>query len=83
MIRFQALTSWKLSEQPDGKYLEPALAGDHRLHAWCDVTGQAAESLLPEPNLLVIQAQADEETFAAVNADPACLVLWSKQTADM
>lgn len=82
MILFQVLTSWKLNETLDGKYLEPGLVSDYLLHSWSDVTGQPAENLLPEPNLLAIQAQASAETFAAILADPQYLVLWSKMIAD-
>lgn len=82
MIQFQALTPWGLSEKPEGTYLEPILSTEYPLACWSDVTGQAAENLLPEPNLFAIQAQAVEETFAAIQADPRYLILWSKVIAD-
>lgn len=81
-ILFQTLTAWVLNSSEDGNFLEPALAVDHKLLSWSDVTGQSAANLLPDPNLFAIQAQADEETFAAIQADTRYLVLWSKRIAD-
>ena len=82
MILFQALTPWTLSNQDGALFVEPALASNYSLAAWSDVTGQAASNLLPEPNLFAVQAQTDEQTFAAIQADTRYLVLWSKQIAE-
>lgn len=82
MILFQVMTPWTLIEQAEGLFVEPALASAYKLVSWSDITGQLAENLLPEPNLYIIQAQADQETFAAISADPSYQVLWSKIIAD-
>ena len=68
MIRAQLLTPWA----GDGAStpFRPAVADHHPLHSWVDVTGQPAQALTPDPNLLLIEATLTEETLHAIESDP-------------
>lgn len=85
MIEFQILTPWQLVyETGDGlmggaNFIQPQVASQYALSSWQDVTGQPANHLVPEPNLLIIQAQADLAVFSLLENDPNYFILWSKE----
>lgn len=70
MIRFQALTQWSVSK-------EPQLALDYILIECSDVTAQPHENIVPAPNLHTIEGVADDAVFALIETDANYPVMWS------
>ncbi len=71
MIRFQALTNWSASR-------EPQLALDYALIECSDVTGQPQENVDPDPNIYIVECVAEDAVFATIEADANYQVLWSE-----
>jgi hypothetical protein len=79
MIRARILTPWSGTGKEGDPY-RPQIGDDFKLATTQDVTGQPVASLLPTPNLHVVEITADETTFAAIVAHKSYgpgAVLWS------
>lgn len=74
LLRVHVLTPWTVT----GNNYQPQLPVDHPVQSWVDITGQPASSIVPSPNLLVIEAVCTDTTLAAIEADATFSVLWSE-----
>ena len=73
-FRIHVLTPWLNT----GTSYQPQLPADHAVESWVDVTGQPAGSIVPSPNLFMIEAVCTDTALAAIEADATYSVLWSE-----
>jgi hypothetical protein len=77
MITAAILTPYSGDGKSQATAYRPTIIDFYDFISWRDVTGAAADSLPPDINLMVIEAEMDDATLAEIEADPAFLVLWS------
>lgn len=53
----------------------PRVADDYPAVKYADLTGQSAAQILPSPDAYTVQVICDGPTLAAIEADPAYVVL--------
>jgi hypothetical protein len=68
------LTPWTGTGTETDPY-RPLARDVFALASWVDFTHQACETLMPDPNLLAIEARCDDLALAAIEADGRFLVL--------
>ncbi|MGB8648862.1 MAG: hypothetical protein WCF84_26735 [Anaerolineae bacterium] len=87
MMRLQVLSPW-VGTGTDADPLHPLdtpadpfraqISDDYTLVSRVDVTGQPRSSLIPAPNVFVVEVVCDDTVAAAIDADPKYAVLWSE-----
>lgn len=78
MKRAQVLTPW-IGDGRSADSANRAAVGDaYTLERWTDVTGQPAENLQPDPNLLAVEIVCEDAVLAQIDADPDYEILWSE-----
>ena len=76
MYELEVVTTWTVV---DGANV-PAVAALLGPGDSCeDRTGQPAENIMPDPNIVVFGVYCSADTLAAITADPAQTVLWSQE----
>jgi len=63
----------------EGDAYRPAVADDYRALTWVDVTGQVADNLIPDPNLVLIEVTCDSGTLSQIEGDNRYQVLYSEE----
>lgn len=80
MMRAEILTPWAGTGTQENPY-RPLLIDDHEVVLYRDTTGQVAENIRPDPNLLIIEIVCDDLVLDAVESDPKYEVLTSEEYA--
>ena len=76
-MKFEVLTAWTgTGTEADAN--RPKVADDYTIGKWTDTTGQPSQNLQPDPNLYLIEAEADPAVVAAIEADNDYHVFWSE-----
>ena len=76
-FRAEIITPWTEREFGNELGAAPELDASYQLVQWSDVTAQAAESIPPDPNLLVVDAVLEESVLANIRADSRYHCLWA------
>jgi len=74
----QILTPYTGTGQ-DMDAFRPALADDYQVLTWVDVTGQAAENLIPDPNLVLIEVICEAAVLSQIEGNNRYQVIYSEE----
>jgi hypothetical protein len=77
MFRIAVTTPWVGEGTPNDPYT-PLLANEYPCE-WVDITGQPTQSLVPDPNMLVIEATVDEAVYTDIESDARFYILWQEE----
>ncbi len=79
-MRGEVLTPWTTVTDPEsGEVSQLPLLWQVMPHGkMIDVTSQFAHTLIPDPNLTIVEWEAPPESFAAIAGDARFFVLWSE-----
>jgi hypothetical protein len=77
MKRAQVVTPWMGSGTDTASY-RPQLAADYGLVSWVDATGQAAASIVPNPNLYTVEIVCQDGVLTQIAADANYSIVWSE-----
>ena len=74
-MKFEVITEWTGTGTGDDAN-RPKVADTYTIQKWSDTTGQPAANLRPDPNLYIIEAEAEASVVSAIQDDPDYEVLW-------
>lgn len=60
----------------------PAVADDHTLTAWTDITGTPSAAILPAPNLYVVETMLEADVLLAIEADDRYFILSAEEIVE-
>lgn len=77
-MKAQVLTGWAGDGLTTATAYKPIITNDYTIRKYTDVTGQDSANLPPDPNLYIIEVEADESVITAIEADNNYQVLFSE-----